>query len=135
MFRTGRVVLIGLSVGLGVRVAPELVAHEPSAEAGDPADVVLVEPEVREAFDRALARYPERIRKRLGHTGLRRERTYGVPEDAPLMARLMGDAVYAYYSMGTDSVTLLDAGLAERAAWTGGDAGEAEVTGLLDALG
>ncbi len=58
-----------------------------------------VEPEARAAFDRALARYPESIRSHLAEVRLAREPDYGVPSDAPLMARLMGNAAYAYYSM------------------------------------
>ncbi|XHC24913.1 hypothetical protein ABWH91_11655 [Phycisphaerales bacterium ac7] len=112
-----------------------LAAHEPATESPASEAVGGLEPASAAAFDRALALYPETIRERIGEVELRRERSYGVPADAPLMVRLMGDAVYAYYSMNSDAITLLDAGFAERARWTGGDAGEAEVAGLMIDLG
>lgn len=110
-------------------------AHEPASNGGAAEQTDRIEPKARRAFERALDRYPEAIREQLTDVRLRRDRSYGVPADAPLMMRLMGDAVYAYYSMNGDAVTLLDAGLAERARWTGGDASEDEVAGLMHDLG
>lgn len=128
-----RVVVVAMvSAALG---SAALAAHEPAPDSPASEAVGGLEPAAAAAFDRALALYPETIRERIGEVELRRERNYGVPADAPLMARLMGDAVYAYFSMNSDAITLLDAGLVERAGWTGDDASEAEVAGLMLDLG
>lgn len=111
-------------------VAALIVACGGPACAVDP-----VEARLTEAFERAKASYPQEIRGWIEHVEVRRQKAYGVPEDAPLMARLMGDAVYAFYSMNEDAVFVLDAGMAERANWVGGDAGEDEVAGLMRDLG
>lgn len=108
-------------------------AHD--ASAAHDASPVPVESEARAAFARAMARYPQSIRDHLAHVELHRDHSYGMPEEAPLMARLMGDAAYAYYSMNHDAVVLLDAGFAEQGRWTGGDVEEADVAGLMLDLG
>lgn len=111
------------------RVGVAIVACSGMACASQP-----VEPRVSVAFERGLERYPERLRGKLEGIGLAREPDYGVPEDSPLMMRLMGEAAYAFFSTWEQQVVILDAGLAERAAWTGGDASREEVAGLMGDL-
>ncbi|MFI4855561.1 MAG: hypothetical protein ACIAQF_11360, partial [Phycisphaerales bacterium JB065] len=108
-------------------------AHD--ASSAHDASPMPVESEARAAFARAMARYPQAIRDQLVHVDLHRNRSYGMPEEAPLMARLMGDAAYAYYSMNDDAVVLLDAGFAEQGCWTGGEVEQEDVAGLMRDLG
>lgn len=95
---------------------------------------VPVERDVQQAFERAVQRYPEPIRLRLEGIGLVRERDYGVPGDASLMVRLLGDAAYAYFEAVRERVVVLDAGVAGRATWRGGDASRDDVAGLMSDL-
>lgn len=85
--------------------------------AGVLSEPLAIEPEVGEAFDRAVARYPEPMRARLREVGLLRRAALEARATLPLSARLYAAAAYAYYDVQRDEVVILDAGVRERGVW------------------